>query len=226
MFYLCLVKPIRAVLRCVILEERGSHSSQTEPLREWIVDMTTETHTHMELPGDKYVVVKNRQIHVNERNLRDLFQRVREGKVTDSDLPGISDLFWRVKPFRDALIVYWMNIETTLDDMVNSVSKASTQEVKEKMRHLTGMSDGKLTTDPDIVDNGFALLNKLLDTTEDDNTTAEVYATKAYMLWVLGEDSEALENAAKATNVNPDQTLAALIIMALGCGKRFRNLKF
>lgn len=225
MFYLCLVKPLRAVLRCAILEARGNHSSQTEPPRERIVDMTTETHAHMELPGDKYVVVSNHQLHVDEGNLRDLFQRVRGGKVTDSDLPGIADLFGRVKPFRDALVVYWLNTEVTLDDMVDFVAKVHDPEVEERMRRLTGMVDGELTTDPAVLESGFTLLDKLLMVAEDDRTISEVYATKAYMFWVIGEDDFALDNAVKSTSVNPEQTLGQLVAMALGLDIRFKDRK-
>lgn len=229
MLYLCLAKPLRVAVMRAILEERGKEFTltpeQTELLREWIVDMTTETHTHTELPGDKYVVVKNRQLHVNESNLRDLFQRVRENEVTDSDLPGISDLFGRVKPFRDALVVHWLNTEVTLDDMVDFVAKVHDPEVEERMRYLTGMFDGELTTDPAVLESGFTLLDKLLMVAEDDRTISEVYATKAYMFWVIGEDDVALDNAVKSTNVNPEQTLGRLVAMALGLGKRFKDLK-
>ena len=225
MLHFCLVKPLRAVLRCAILEERGNHSSQTEPLRERIVDMTTETHTHMELPGDKYVVVKNHQLHVNESNLRGLFSKVRENEVTDGDLPGIADLFGRVKPFRDALVVFWLNTEVTLDDMVDFVAKVHDPEVEERMRRLTGMVDGELTTDPAVLESGFTLLDKLLMVAEDDRTISEVYATKAYMFWVIGEDDFALDNAVKSTSVNPEQTLGRLVAMALGLDIRFKDRK-
>lgn len=187
--------------------------------------MTTETHTHMELPGDKYVVVKNRQLHVNERNLRDLFRRVRENEVTDSDLPGIADLFGRVKPFRDALVVYWLNTEVTLDDMVDFVAKVHDPEAEERLRRLTGMVDGELTTDPAVLESGFTLLDKLLMVAEDDRTISEVYATKAYMFWVIGEDDFALDNAVKSTSVNPEQTLGQLVAMALGLDIRFKDRK-
>ena len=225
MLHFCLVKPLRAVLRCAILEERGNHSSQTEPLREWIVDMITETHTNTELPGDKYVVVKNHQLHVNESNLRGLFSKVRENEVTDGDLPGIADLFGRVKPFRDALVVFWLNTEVTLDDMVDFVAKVHDPEVEERMRRLTGMVDGELTTDPAVLESGFTLLDKLLMVAEDDRTISEVYATKAYMFWVIGEDDFALDNAVKSTSVNPEQTLGRLVAMALGLDIRFKDRK-
>ena len=184
-----------------------------------------KTHKEQALPGDKYIVVSNHQLHVNESNLRDLFQRVRENKVTDEDLPGISDLFWRVKPFRDALVVYWLNTEVTLDDMVDFVAKVHDPEVEERMRRLTGMVDGELTTDPAVLESGFALLDKLLKVAEYDRAISEVYATKAYMFWVIGEDDVALDNAVKSTSVNPEQTLGRLVAMALGLGKRFKDLK-
>ncbi len=100
--------------------------------------MTTQvdkkTHKEQALPGDKYIVVSNHQLHVNESNLLALFHRVRENKVTDEDLPGISNLFGRVKPFRDALVVYWLNTEVTLDDMVDFVAKVHDPKVEERMR--------------------------------------------------------------------------------------------
>lgn len=191
--------------------------------------MTTQvdkkTHKEQALPGDKYIVVSHHQLHVNESNLRDLFQRVRENKVTDKDLPGIADLFGRVKPFRDALVVYWLNTEVTLDDMVDFVAKVHDLEVEERMRWLTGMVDGELTTDPAVLESGFALLDKLLKVAEYDRTISEVYATKAYMFWVIGEDDVALDNAVKSTSVNPEQTLGRLVAMALGLGKPFKDLK-
>lgn len=191
--------------------------------------MTTQvdkkTHKEQALPGDKYIVVSNRQMHVDEDNLRDLFQRVRENEVTDSDLPGIADLFGRVKPFRDALVVYWLNTEVTLDDMVDFVAKVHDPKVEERMRRLTGMVDGELTTDPAVLESGFTLLDKLLTVAEDDRTISEVYATKAYMFWVIGEDDVALDNAVKSTSVNPEQTLGRLVAMALGLGKPFKDLK-
>lgn len=191
--------------------------------------MTTQvdkkTHKEQALPGDKYIVVSNRQMHVDEDNLRDLFQRVRENEVTDSDLPGIADLFGRVKPFRDALVVYWLNTEVTLDDMVDFVAKVHDPKVEERMRRLTGMVDGELTTDPAVLESGFTLLDKLLKVAEDDRTISEVYATKAYMFWVIGEDDIALDNAVKSTSVNPEQTLGRLVAMALGLGKPFKDLK-
>lgn len=184
-----------------------------------------KTHKEQALPGDKYIVVSNRQMHVDEDNLRDLFQRVRENEVTDSDLPGIADLFGRVKPFRDALVVYWLNTEVTLDDMVDFVAKVHDPKVEERMRRLTGMVDGELTTDPAVLESGFTLLDKLLKVAEDDRTISEVYATKAYMFWVIGEDDIALDNAVKSTSVNPEQTLGRLVAMALGLGKPFKDLK-
>lgn len=184
-----------------------------------------KTHKEQALPGDKYIVVSNRQMHVDEDNLRDLFQRVRENEVTDSDLPGIADLFGRVKPFRDALVVYWLNTEVTLDDMVGFVAKVHDPKVEERMRRLTGMVDGELTTDPAVLESGFTLLDKLLKVAEDDRTISEVYATKAYMFWVIGEDDVALDNAVKSTSVNPEQTLGRLVAMALGLGKPFKDLK-
>lgn len=191
--------------------------------------MTTQvdkkTHKEQALPGDKYIVVSNHQLHVNESNLLALFHRVRENKVTDEDLPGISNLFGRVKPFRDALVVYWLNTEVTLDDMVDFVAKVHDPEVEERMRRLTGMVDGELTTDPAVLESGFTVLDKLLTVAEDDRTISEVYATKAYMFWVIGEDDVALDNAVKSTSVNPEQTLGRLVAMALGLGKRFKDLK-
>lgn len=184
-----------------------------------------KTHKEQALPGDKYIVVSNRQMHVDEDNLRDLFQRVRENEVTDSDLPDIADLFGRVKPFRDALVVYWLNTEVTLDDMVDFVAKVHDPKVEERMRRLTGMVDGELTTDPAVLESGFTLLDKLLKVAEDDRTISEVYATKAYMFWVIGEDDVALDNAVKSTSVNPEQTLGRLVAMALGLGKPFKDLK-
>ena len=191
--------------------------------------MTTQvdkkTNKEQALPGDKYIVVSNHQLHVNESNLRGLFQRVRENEVTDSDLPGISDLFGRVKPFRDALVVFWLNTEVTLDDMVDFVAKVHDPEVEERMRRLTGMVDGELTTDPAVLESGFTLLDKLLTVAEDDRTISEVYATKAYMFWVIGEDDFALDNAVKSTSVNPEQTLGRLVAMALGLDIRFIDRK-
>lgn len=184
-----------------------------------------KTHKEQALPGDKYIVVSNRQMHVDEDNLRDLFQRVRENEVTDSDLPDIADLFGRVKPFRDALVVFWLNTEVTLDDMVDFVAKVHDPKVEERMRRLTGMVDGELTTDPAVLESGFTLLDKLLKVAEDDRTISEVYATKAYMFWVIGEDDVALDNAVKSTSVNPEQTLGRLVAMALGLGKPFKDLK-
>lgn len=139
--------------------------------------------------------------------------------------PGIADLFGRVKPFRDALVVYWLNTEVTLDDMVDFVAKVHDPKVEERMRRLTGMVDGELTTDPAVLESGFTLLDKLLTVAEDDRTISEVYATKAYMFWVIGEDDVALDNAVKSTSVNPEQTLGRLVAMALGLGIRFNGLK-
>lgn len=191
--------------------------------------MTTQvdkkTNKEQALPGDKYIVVSNHQLHVNESNLRGLFQRVRENEVTDSDLPGISDLFGRVKPFRDALVVFWLNTEVTLDDMVDFVAKVHDPKVEERMRRLTGMVDGELTTDPAVLESGFTLLDKLLMVAEDDRTISEVYATKAYMFWVIGEDDFALDNAVKSISVNPEQTLGQLVAMALGLDIRFKDRK-
>lgn len=93
------------------------------------------------------------------------------------------------------------------------------------MRRLTGMVDGELTTDPAVLESGFTLLDKLLKVAEDDRTISEVYATKAYMFWVIGEDDIALDNAVKSTSVNPEQTLGRLVAMALGLGKPFKDLK-
>ena len=191
--------------------------------------MTTQvdkkTRQEQDPPGDKYIVVSNHQLHVDEDNLRDLFQRVRKNKVIDGDLPGISDLFGRVKPFRDALVVFWLNTEVTLDDMVDFVAKVLNPKVEERMCWLTGMVDGELTTDPAVLESGFALLDKLLKVAEDDRTISEVYATKAYMFWVIGEDDVALDNAVKSTSVNPEQTLGRLVAMALGLGIRFKDRK-
>lgn len=187
--------------------------------------MTTETHTNTELPGDKYVMVKNHQLHVNESNLRALLSKVRENEVKEDDLPGIADLFGRIKPFRDALVVYWLNTEVTLDDMVDFVGKVLDHEVEDRMRRLSGMVDCELTTDPEVLESGFTLLDRLLTVADNDRTVSEVYATKAYMFWVVGKDDVALENAVKSISVYHEQTLGRLVAMALGLGKRLKDLK-
>jgi hypothetical protein len=119
---------------------------------------------------------------------------------------------------RDALIISAVDEETCLDAMLDFAADPHAPSTARRMYHTlrTAFDDPLWAPDQPRVDTALDILDAMRrDLTDHENKyAAQPLAVSAYLRWWTGQ-AGALEKAMRALAVQPDTTLAAIVLTAL-----------